>query len=110
MTTPTHSRSPRGGLRIGTVLGACLLPVIEAPLAFVTLVQLMPRGDDAVEFDAAQEFALLSNLGMGWAILCLVLTLPFVKTRRLRPWWYAPPLAMLLALAARLLFFPPYGS
>ena len=79
VTTPTHPRSPRGGLRIGTVLGACLLPTIEAPLAFVTLVQLMPRGDDAVEFDAAQEFTLLSNLGIGWAILCLALTLPSSK-------------------------------
>lgn len=68
------------------------------------------RGDEAVEFDAAAEFALLSKLSIGWALLCLAITLPFVKTRRLRLWWYAPPLAMLTALAVRLSFFPPYGS
>ncbi|MFG2895236.1 hypothetical protein [Streptomyces sp. NPDC048248] len=38
------------------------------PLAFVTLVQLMPRGNDAVELDAASKFALISNLGIGWAL------------------------------------------
>nr|WSX21842.1 hypothetical protein OG690_19760 [Streptomyces tubercidicus] len=110
MTTPTRARSPGGRLLIGTLVGACLLVTIEAPLAFVTLVQLMPRGDEAVEFDAAAEFALLSKLSIGWALLCLAITLPFVKTRRLRLWWYAPPLAMLTALAVRLSFFPPYGS
>ena len=52
--------------------------LIEAPLAFVTLVQKsMPRGDDAVEFDAASKFELISEMGMAWAVLCLALTLLF---------------------------------
>lgn len=110
MTTPTCPRSAHDRLLVGTVLGACLLVTIEAPLAFVTLVQLMPRGDDAVEFDAASKFELISEMGMAWAVLCLALTLLFVKTRRLRHWWYAPPLAMLAALAVRLLCFPPYPA
>ncbi|MFG2527940.1 hypothetical protein [Streptomyces sp. NPDC048516] len=110
MTTSTRPGSTDGRLLIGTVLGACLLVTTEAPLAFVTLVQLMPRGDDAVEFDAASKFALISEMGMAWAVLCLALTFLFVKTRRLRPWWYAPPLAMLAALAVRLLCFAPYPA
>ncbi|MEU7260260.1 hypothetical protein AB0B21_31285 [Streptomyces rimosus] len=108
MTTPTRPGSTRGAPRLGTWWGACLLVVAEVPPAFVTLVQLMPRGDDAAEFDAASKFAFISNLGIGWTVVCLALTFPFVKTRRLRPWWYVPPLAMLLALAVRLHFFPPY--
>lgn len=60
--------------------------------------------------DAASKFALLSQLGIGWAVMTLLITIPFVKTRALRPWWYAPPLAMLTAPAVRLLLFPPYGS
>ncbi|MER0480729.1 hypothetical protein ABR737_20695 [Streptomyces sp. Edi2] len=110
MTTTTRPGNPGGRLLIGTFVGACLLVTVEAPPAFVTLVQLMPRGEEAVEFDAAAEFALLSKLGNGWAVLCLALTLPFVRTRRLRPWWYAPPLALLAALTVRLVVFPPYGS
>ncbi|UNO41848.1 hypothetical protein [Streptomyces sp. MST-110588] len=110
MTTPTRPESTYGRLRVGTWLGACLLVVAEVPLAFVTLVQLMPRGGDAVEFDAASKFTFIGNLGIGWAVVCLALTLPFVKTRRLRTWWYVPPLAMLLGLAVRLHFFSPYGG
>ncbi|MFG2206843.1 hypothetical protein [Streptomyces sp. NPDC048638] len=109
MPTPTGPRSAPDRFRVGTTLGAFLLVAMEAPLAFVTLVQLMPR-EGPHEVDAAVEFALLTKLGIGWAVLVVALALPFVRTRRLRPWWYAPPLAMLAALAVRLLVFPPYGS
>ncbi|MFF8789918.1 hypothetical protein [Streptomyces sp. NPDC015125] len=64
MTTPTRPGSSADRLLIGTLVGACLLVTIEAPPAFVTLVQLMPRGDDAVEFDAASKFGLISEMGM----------------------------------------------
>ena len=106
---PTSPRNAPGRTRVGTVLGACLLVTIAAPLTLITLVQLMPH-EGPHEFDAAAEFALLSKLGMGWGLFCVAATIPFVKTQRLRPWWYAPPLVMLTALAVRLLLFPPYGS
>jgi hypothetical protein len=105
----TSPQSSPGRLRVGTVLGACLLVTLAAPLAFVTLVQLMPH-EGPHEFDAAAEFALLSKLGIGWGLFCLAVTLPFVKSRRLRSWWYALPLVMLTALTVRLLLFPPYGN
>lgn len=103
MTTTT--RSPLA--RWATVLAAAVLAALNAPLAFLTLVQLWPRSGPH-EWDAADEFSLLTWTGLAYAALVCGLTLLCVRLCRLRPWWYGLPLVLAALLLARQLVFPPY--
>ncbi|MEO3782861.1 hypothetical protein ABGB12_06020 [Actinocorallia sp. B10E7] len=93
--------------RVGMIAGAVLLIVLQVPLAFLALVQAMPRGGPH-ELDAASEFRDLSYAGIFWGLLVLLLTFPFVRARFLRPWWYAVTLLAITVLTARQFLFPPY--
>ncbi|MDQ1007436.1 hypothetical protein QFZ82_001921 [Streptomyces sp. V4I23] len=104
---PARGAGPAPAGRIGTAVCATLLVAVHLVTAYLLLLAYAaePAGPWDTETVSHSEFA--AGTALGLTVVAALLTLPFVKARWLRRWWFAVPAMFALAAVLRLTLLAP---
>lgn len=105
--TAARGAGPTPAGRIGTAVCASLLVAVHLVTAYLLLLAYAaePAGPWDTETVAHSGFA--AGTALVLTVVATLLTLPFVKARWLRRWWFAVPVAFAFAAVLRLTLLAP---
>ncbi|MFD5618605.1 hypothetical protein [Streptomyces yangpuensis] len=89
-----------------TAAWAAVLVGLHALAGFFVLSALLTRSEGPWDRTVTGTARLMSGLGLAVELLALAVTAAGVNTGRLRRWWYAPVVALVLTALVRMVFAP----